>query len=842
MRIKFLKLNLLMAGALIAAPGMVAQTTDETEARQQTVIVTGSPIRDSQQAAIDAKRNADNVVDIIAADTIGRFPDQNLADSLGRLPGIAIERDQGQARFINFRGAPFRYTAIAFDGVQVPGAENGRTPRFDSFPSVITSSVEANKAITPDMPGEAVAGFVNIRTFNPFDREGLGVSLEAGYGKQELGGGPVSKLNGRISWSNDQLGLVAFASKNRREQVTDNREYDLSFNANGDYLVSQLDFRSYFVNREDNAWGGKIELRPSEGPISRLFATTLYTDFIDEEERTQFVFQFGAGAAARRGTLTPGETGYEPLVIVRRLLQDGEYDNSTFTNTLGAELELGEWALDARLNYTETENNTFLPIPFSVGTAAGSYDITDLNDPLVNVFARFTQTPIRLDQINFTTNLGILVDARLDNQAWKAKLDAERPMTLMGRDLDVKIGAQYDTREAEGNSFALIAGGFPSAVQIGAFGTSIPWYTDFTNSINASYFDNPGLRDAWSQAVGGFDLTIPGDLAIVIEEDIYAAYAMAKLAFEGGNAVFGARVEHTEYTTDGPSLDISYSDDYTAFLPSLHVNFDLRDDLKLRTSLTTGLSRPNYSELRASASINPTTTPPSVSGGNPTLDAERTWGGDVSLEWYFAPASLLAVGAFHREISDVIYSDSTSIDGGIYDPSAAGETWTLNGFVNGRNGRLSGIEANFIGLAEDLLPSPFDGLGVSANVTLIDSEFETNSGVKFSLPGTSDLIYNASLFYEKGGLSARLNYQFRDAWLSTTENDSLAEFWDSQERVDASLRYTLPFELRGSQITLFANGNNLSDAVDVRYDGVPQLPNQVERYGRYWLLGLRADF
>ena len=131
MRIKSFKLNLLMAGALIAAPGMVAQTTDDTEARQQTVIVTGSPIRDSQQAAIDAKRNADNVVDIIAADTIGRFPDQNLADSLGRLPGIVIERDQAQPRFISFRGAPFRYTAIAFDGVQVPGAENGRTPRFD---------------------------------------------------------------------------------------------------------------------------------------------------------------------------------------------------------------------------------------------------------------------------------------------------------------------------------------------------------------------------------------------------------------------------------------------------------------------------------------------------------------------------------------------------------------------------------------------------------------------------------------------------------------------------------------------------------------------------------------
>ncbi len=62
---------------------------------------------------------------------------------------------------------------------------NGRIPRFYRFPSVITSTVEANKAITPDMPGEAVSGFINIRTFNPFDTEGLGASLEVGYGEQE---------------------------------------------------------------------------------------------------------------------------------------------------------------------------------------------------------------------------------------------------------------------------------------------------------------------------------------------------------------------------------------------------------------------------------------------------------------------------------------------------------------------------------------------------------------------------------------------------------------------------------------------------------------------------------
>ena len=179
----------------IAALGLgaaAAQEPADGQAVTDVIRVTATPIRDSQAAAIEFKRESDNVLDVISADTIGRFPDQNLADSLGRLPGLAIERDQGQARFINFRGAPFRWTAIAFDGVDVLGAENGRIPRFDSFPSVITAAVEANKAITPDMPGEAVSGFINIRTFSPFDREGFTLSGEAGYGWHDLVGGPIN--------------------------------------------------------------------------------------------------------------------------------------------------------------------------------------------------------------------------------------------------------------------------------------------------------------------------------------------------------------------------------------------------------------------------------------------------------------------------------------------------------------------------------------------------------------------------------------------------------------------------------------------------------------------------
>ena len=81
------------AVAALVTSYAVAQTDGaDSNGKIEEVLVSANPIRDSQQAALDAKRYADNVVDVVAADTIGRFPDQNLADSLARLPGIAVER------------------------------------------------------------------------------------------------------------------------------------------------------------------------------------------------------------------------------------------------------------------------------------------------------------------------------------------------------------------------------------------------------------------------------------------------------------------------------------------------------------------------------------------------------------------------------------------------------------------------------------------------------------------------------------------------------------------------------------------------------------------------------
>ncbi|HEY8568760.1 TonB-dependent receptor [Microbulbifer sp.] len=820
-----------------AAPAMAQQAVDATALEEVSVLA--SPIRDSQKAAIDAKRDADNTVDVISADTIGRFPDQNLADSLGRVPGLAIERDQGQARYINFRGAPFRYTSLAIDGLSIPGAENGRVPRFDSFPSVITSRIDANKAIMADMPGDAVSGYINISTFDPFAKSGWAASTDLGMGNQELGDGDIEKSAFRTSWSGDNFGFSLFASENSREQTTDNREYDIERGENGELLVNELDFRSYKVTREDRAYGGRFEFR-GDGALERVFVSTLYNEFQDFEERNQFVFDFAGAAEAVGAPQATGAVGENQFALVGRSLEYGLYENSTFTNTLGADFAVGDWHIESRVNFTETENNMFLPLPRSAGGfVMASFDVSDLYDPAVTgLFDPRTQSPIDVNGVNYAVDLGMLIGSQMTIDATKFKLDAERELQMFGHDAVVKTGVELDSREADGFGMVLSYGLFPSEVNIADFATSETWDSQFSNGISgATYYDNKGLRAAWDAAVDGLKVTPNDSQAIRLEEDITAGYAMVTTDYDWGNLVLGARVENTDYLSEGPTG--KFEDSFTNVLPSAHLNVDLAEDLKLRMSVSTGVSRPTYSEWRGDDMVDFIQS--SVTAGNPALEAEESVGADLSLEWYAGDASLLSAGLFTRSIDNVIYAQSDVIAGDAYMPEVGADYWIYTQYVNGSNGKMSGAEFNAVAQAADFLPV-MEGFGISANLTLLDSEFETQDGTRHSLPGTSDTIFNASVFYEMEGFSVRLNHQFRDAWLSTTENVGMTDYWAEQKRVDLSVSYDLPMSVFGADVTLYANANNLTDEQDVRYTGDESTPNQVESYGRRYLAGFRVNF
>ncbi|MBU3021622.1 TonB-dependent receptor [Aestuariibacter sp. A3R04] len=839
----YLTLSILSALGVFVSAAHAQQTSENDSQEIEEIVALASPIKDSQTAAIEAKRVASNVMEVIAADTIGRFPDQNLADSLGRVPGLAIERDQGQARYINFRGMPFRYTAIGFDGIDVPGAENGRIPRFDSFPSVITRRIEVNKAVLPSMTGEAVAGYVNIETFNPFDREGFSADLDVGMGEQQLGGGDVEKFGSRLSFSNDSFGVMGFYSKNSREQVTDNREYDLG----ADGAVNSIDMRSYKLTREDEAYGGRLEYRLDNG--TRFFISSLYSEFTDLEQRNQYVFNFA--------TSPVGPVIENAPVYINRLLQDGEYSNSTQTITLGTDFLVAGWDVALRYNLTETEFSTQLPIIYQSGLdflndfAADIHlvdlDLTNIEDPIIT-----SATPV--DEIVYgpTSTYAYKINSPLNVDADKIKLDASKDLSFLGLPSTLSIGGEYNKREAKGENLvdfdvlAFIPAFGGAELDVNSFLTEESWASNTSNSINANYWNNAGLRAAWEASGAELFPAASADERTHIEEDITAAYAMMESQFNWGSIVYGLRIEQTDYSSVGTLLDsetgeetpVDYSDDFTNVLPSVHLNYNINDKAIARVSFSSGVNRPTYQEWRAAASINPTATPTAVSGGNPSLKAEESYGLDGTLEYYFAPASIASASIFSRFVDNVIYTDVQSVDGAIYG-GQPGETWELSGPVNGSDGEITGIELNLIAMAEDFVPALM-GWGVSVNATFVDSEFTTIQGETLDLPGTSDLIYNASVFYEDYGLSARLNYQYRDEWISPIEDPT--EYWGEQNRLDFNIQYVLPENITGPvSATVYFNANNLTDETDLRYAGNNTV-NQSESYGRRFLFGLRLSY
>ena len=794
----------------------------------EEVVVVAKSIKASQQAAIEAKRNAVNVADVISADAVGRFPDQNIADALGRLPGVAIERDQGQARYVSFRGAPKRYTTTAFNGIDIPGVENGRVPRFDAYPAVIIGQVVANKAITADMPGESISGYINVKTFSPSDIDGWSLAVEAGLGEQDLGGGDIEKLNARASYSNDRFGIVVYGSENRREQVTDNREMEYT-GTRGALVPVEFSFRNYQLVRDDKAYGGSLEAYLDNG--GKFYVSSLNTEFTDKEERNQWNFIFPEGAPAQSGTV--------PVGSAERLLEDGVYGNETDVNTIGADLVFGDWEVTASYSRINTLFDTHLPIPFYIGGGQLSnvfYDVADAEEPVLT----FNEN---LADVGYSLPLFITAIGELDTEADQFKIDVSRA----NRWGVMKFGVQYDSRDADGGGspLSIVVNGVqfadPSPYREG------PWETDFNNTVGGYYIDNAAFLEDVIGSTGYTRPEFPDEERLSIDEAIISAYFMQTIDMDWGNVVLGVRMEDTSYETVGSRLvgaafePLTVEKDYTNVLPNAHVNWDFRDNQKLRFSYSTGISRPTYVESRAGASISVLTQ--SVVGGNPELDEETAWGVDVAYEWYFADASLFSVTAFHRSIDNVISESIERVDGSIYsDLAAPGELWDLSAFGNGKDGELRGIELSFTGRLDNYIDGFWSGFGLSANVTFIDSEYTNTEGNKFELPGQSDKTYNVSLFYEDHGLSARLSYRYRDAWLDETEAGRLGTpagiYWGEQKRLDLSVRYELE-PLIGHNVSLFLDLNNLTDARDIRYTGSPWNPNQVEAYGRRYLVGVR---
>ena len=148
-----------------------------------------SGLAQGQVKALNQQRSAGNIKNIVSSDMIEQFPDQNVADAIQRLPGVALETDHGEGRYVQIRGAEAQLNTTTLNGIRIPSPEDTeRKVSLDVIPSFLLGGIELAKAITPDMDADAIGGAVNLITKNAFDYDGRTMSLKVAGGQRPMRG------------------------------------------------------------------------------------------------------------------------------------------------------------------------------------------------------------------------------------------------------------------------------------------------------------------------------------------------------------------------------------------------------------------------------------------------------------------------------------------------------------------------------------------------------------------------------------------------------------------------------------------------------------------------------
>ena len=263
----------------------VEETADEHEVTdvesqdiEEEVVAVGYMFQ-GEMAAREEQRNSKKIVNVISADGIGKLPDRNAAEAVQRIPGLSIERDQGEGRFVAVRGLPSQWSSTSINGNRLPTAEEETTSRataFDFFPTEMIQSVRVSKAVTADMEGDAIGGNVDFVTKSAPEERTLDVTAGYNYNDRAEEGG----YNANILWGDrtddGKFGYMVNATTWVRDWATDN--YEPRRSGEG---IKRLELRDYTGTRETQGLNGAAEYNLDNG--DRLYVNGIYGTLEDEE-------------------------------------------------------------------------------------------------------------------------------------------------------------------------------------------------------------------------------------------------------------------------------------------------------------------------------------------------------------------------------------------------------------------------------------------------------------------------------------------------------------------------------------------------------------------------------
>ena len=822
------------------------------------VAINAQRMGETKRAALNHQQAAANIVTVLSGDEIRALPNANAAEAAGRIPGVAIERDEGEGKFVQIRGTEPRLSNVTVDGSHVPGTERGdRIPKLDDVPSDLLAAIEVSKTLTADMDADAIGGSVNLVTKTPEGRPRGYLSGQFGHitllNHTTEQGGLV--YGGRSE--DGRLGFLLGGSLDRFNRVINDVEPAWAVDGSGRSYPVEWSERDYTYYRSRFGLGGDLDYRFANG--STAYVKGLWSLF--KNYGTRYVID----VASSGDSAAAGPIGYGTGVSPTREVQQRRPMEQLWGMTAGASHQLGRASLNYSLNFAGTRQSVvnYRSNPFGY---AGSgltirYDASNSAMPVYQ-YLNAAQSDSAGNPASYKLAGYSLNDGLTTGRDIGGAVNLLLPYTWGSEPAGVKLGlrlrdeakhftsrrASFDTTSAV--LLSQVVGGFSDPSYYSALSTTFePFGSVPDDGRTVSWEDaHPAAFSNQTDSAGDALASFSGT------ERVLAAYAMNDVDLGRAHLNFGVRVEqtHSSYIGHVAASDtlgtttvstVPGTQDYTDVFPSAQLRYSADENTNIRLAVTRAIARPNYSDLAPflSGSIGTIYQHDynNLSAGNPNLKPQHAWNIDLMFEHFLPSVGVISGGVFYKRITDFILT-RTFVYNGPYTP--------FQGYYgtepqNGGNGHLLGFEVNW---AEHLtfLPGVLAGFGFDANYTHVSSKvtIDTTGRTAQLLRQAPDLA-NIALTYARGTLSGEVAWTYNGANITAygdgTPTAGGDNYFYAHSQIDASLIFSVT---PAAQLQLQAL--NLNNAVFGFFNGTPDHAFNIQReyYGRTFYVGMKYGF
>ncbi|MFY1019980.1 TonB-dependent receptor [Ectopseudomonas khazarica] len=803
----------LLAIAISAAPVWAEEAVERVEVIGQAASI---------DKALQEQKSADSIKSVVHADGVGQLPDDNAAEALQRIPGLSVERDQGEGRFVSVRGIAPDLNSVTINGTLVPAPEGDRRAvALDVLPAELVQSLSVVKSLTPDMDANSLGGTIEVESLSAFDHDGLFYTL-SGEASHDTNVDKTSpKFSGAISdrfslgEGTDNFGVAAAFSWQKRKFGSENVETGGAWDFDDGARLEEVEQRDYQITRERTGFGLNFDYQPDD--YSNYYLRTLYSKFKDTETRNAAGIEFDdAQLSGERGD---GEGWRE--------LKSREDTQEIQSYVFGGERMIDLWTISGQAGYSQSTEKD----PGGIAGAKFVGDFTDIGfdgtrkPHLVAGDAFYDPTAFELDEVEWEKVSG-------KDKEKNIRLDLARDYDLAGNAAQVKFGGKLSRRDKTSDTEVWVYDDFTGVGLDGLQSGSVDYSLGrFGNGISAGAIknligglDRSQFYDEENSRINDFDM----------REDINAAYLMNTLDVDDWRFIAGLRYEGTEFEAKGTGLrDGVYEDSqsrnrYDHWLPGLHARYQLSPSTAIRAAWTNSVVRPTFGQLAPGFAIDGA----DASFGNPDLKPLESMNLDLGIEHYMGRAGVVSGFLFYKDIDNFIYNTDLAGSG-----EWIGFDEALT-FDNGSSAKLYGVELAY-SQKFDWLPAPWNGLLLGANLTLSQSDASIEGqGAKRSidLPNQSDTVGNFMLGWEDERFNLRLAANYKSSYLyeiCAVEDKRHDLYVDDQVFVDIKAGYFITPEL---QLTLEAQ--NITDESYYVYTGSRRYNAQYEEYGPTYKIGL----